>query len=366
MINLMKRIAAIVDLKAIENNMYQATKHLSKNIKRIAVIKADAYGHGAVEVANHLQNNSNINDFAVATFEEALELRENGIKGSILVLGCIDSQNAKDAERLNITVSVGTVEYAEELFSKGSPNAHLQIDTGMSRMGIYCHNESDIKNAVCQIKRIHKAAKGKLTGIYTHFVQSENTDSDLTHIQYNIFTALISACMEQNIEFQMKHCCNSYGAINYGEFALDAVRIGISLYGYGSEVKGLIPAMTFKTKIIKIFEGKKGDKVSYNGTYTLEEDKKIAVCGAGYADGVSRHLSNKGYYIVKGKKANIIGRVCMDLSMIDITGINCSVGDEAIIFGKSIPADEVANICNTISYELLCCVSKRVPREYIK
>lgn len=360
----MKRISATVNLKAIKNNMHQFTKHLPKEVKKIAVIKADAYGHGAVEVAKYLNANAEIFDFAVATFEEAVELRENGIDGSILVLGCIDSENAKDAEKLDITISVGTVEYAKEVFSNGSPKSHLQIDTGMSRMGIYCHSESDIKNAVCQIKMIKKIAKENLIGIYTHFVQSEDTSSPMTSIQYNVFTNLISECEKENISFQIKHCCNSCGSLNFGNFALDAVRIGIGLYGYGADVDGLIPAMTFKTKIIKIFEGKKGDTVSYNGTYTLEEDKKIAVCGAGYADGVSRQLSNKGYYIVKGKKADILGRVCMDLSMIDITGINCSVGDEAIIFGETLSAEEVAKTCNTISYEILCAVSKRVPREY--
>ncbi len=362
----MKRISAIVDLKAISNNLHEVTKHLPESVKRIAVIKADAYGHGAVTVAKYLEENANVKDFAVATFEEATELRENGIKGNILVLGYIESENASAAQKLDITVSVGSFEYAKDLFSHGSPKAHLQIDTGMSRMGVYCHKTDDVDTALEEIKKIWEVSHGNITGIYTHFVQSENEQSPLTKVQYNALTSLISRCEKEGIFFKTKHCCNSLGAINFGEFALDAVRIGICLYGYESSKVKLTPAMTFKTKIIKIFEGKKGDTVSYNGTYTLEEDKKIAVCGAGYADGVSRQLSNKGYYIVNGKKANILGRVCMDLSMIDVSLIDCEVGDEAIIFGKELPADDVAKLCNTISYETLCSVSKRVPREYFE
>lgn len=362
----MKRISAVVDLKAIKNNIHQATKHLPENVKRIAVVKADAYGHGAVAVAKYLQKESQIFDFAVATLEEAIDLRENGIKGSILVLGYIDTKRAEEAQRLDITVSVGSVEYAKELFSKGNVNAHLQIDTGMSRMGIYCHTKEDVPHALEEIKKIYALSSDKLEGIYTHFVQSEITSSDFTEKQYETLISLIKECKKEGIVFKAKHCCNSAGSINFGEYALDAVRIGVSLYGYGSDKVSLIPAMTLKTKIIKIFQGKKGDTVSYNGTYTLEEDRKIAVCGAGYADGVSRHLSNKGYYVVNGKKANILGRICMDLSMIDVTDINCKVGDEAIIFGKEQPADEVAKICDTISHECLCAVSKRVPREYVE
>ena len=361
----MKRILAEVDLKALANNLYEITKDLPENVKRIAVIKADAYGHGAVEAAKYLKKALNTNYFAVATYEEALELRENGIDGDILVLGYILPENAKDAENLNITLSVGTVEYAKEIYEVASPKCHLQIDTGMCRMGIYCHKETDIPEALKEIKEIKEAAKENLIGIYTHFVQSEKTTSPMTKNQYEVLVALASACEKQGISFEMKHCCNSLGAINYKEYALDAVRIGISLYGYDSTAVNLIPAMTLKTKIIKIFEGKKGDTVSYCGTYTLSENKRIAVCGAGYADGVSRQLSNKGYYLVGGKKANVLGRVCMDLSMIDVTGIDCKVGDEAIIFGKELPACEVAQICNTISHEILCAVSKRVPREYI-
>jgi alanine racemase len=270
----------------------------------------------------------------------------------------------KEAERLNITVSVGSVEYAKEVFSIGSPKAHLQIDTGMSRMGLYCHKKEDVENALAEAIEISNIAGENLTGIYTHFVQSDVPDSDLTEIQYESFVSLISACEKKGITFKTKHCCNSLGTVNFENFALDAVRIGICLYGYESDTIPLTPAMTFRTKIIKIFEGKKGDTVSYCGTYTLNENKKIAVCSAGYADGVSRHLSNKGYYLVNGKKANILGRVCMDLSMIDVTDIDCKIGDEAIIFGKDLPATTVADICGTISYECLCAVSKRVPREY--
>ncbi len=360
----MIRIKAEVDLKAIKNNLSEVTKNVSSNIKKIAVVKADAYGHGAVSVAKYLEKEKVIDGFAVATFEEASELRENSVSLPILILGYIDPENAKKAEELNITVSVGDVEYAKALFSYGSPKAHIQVDTGMSRMGVYCHKKEDVENALKDIKEIYSFGKDKIKGIYTHFVESDIPSKETTKIQYESLFSLIEECEKEGIYFETKHCCNSLGAVNFPEYALNAVRIGICLYGYESE--NLTPAMTFKTKIIKIFEGKKGDTVSYLGTYTLEENKKIAVCSAGYADGVSRQLSNKGYYVVNGKKANILGRVCMDLSMIDITNIQCSVGDEAVIFGKELPADEVASLCNTISYEALCNVSKRVPREYTK
>ncbi len=359
----MERIKAEISLKAISDNLFETTKNIPENVKRIAVVKADAYGHGAVEVSKHLQKVAGISNFAVATMEEALELRQGGIGGNILILGYIDPKRAKEAEENEITLSVGTVEYTKAIYENACPDSHLQVDTGMSRMGVYCHKKEDVPFALKEVKKIKEIAKDKLKGIYTHFVQSDIPESNLTSIQYESLISLISACKEEGITFEMKHCCNSLGAVNFGDFALDAVRIGICLYGY--ESKNLTPAMTFKTSVIKIFEGKKGDTVSYCGTYTLEENKRIAVCSAGYADGVSRHLSNKGYYLISGHKANILGRVCMDLSMVDVTDIPCNVGDEAIIFGKELGADEVAGICDTISYETLCNVGKRVPREYI-
>ncbi len=358
----MKRIKATIDLKAIENNLAEATKKIQKGIKKIAVVKADAYGHGAVYVAKHLEGKKLADGFAVATLEEALELRENSVSLPILVLGYIEPEMAKEAEEKKITISVGDIEYAKAVFSYGKPDVHIQVDTGMSRMGIYCHKKEEAKQAAEKVKEIFALSNGKIKGIYTHFVESDIPAKETTKAQYEAFFALIEQCGKEGITFEIKHCCNSLGAVNFPEYSLDAVRIGICLYGY--EAENLTPAMTFKTKIIKIFEGKKGDTVSYLGTYTLEENKIIAVCGAGYADGVSRQLSNKGYYLVNGKKAKILGRVCMDLSMIDVSDICCSVGDEAVIFGKDLPADEVASLCNTISYETLCAVSKRVPREY--
>ncbi len=359
----MERIKATVDLNVICNNLLNTTKHIPDKVKRIAVVKADAYGHGAVAVSKHLQKTMNVDAFAVATLEEGMELRKNGIGGMILVLGYIEPEKAKIAENDNITVSVGTYDYAEKLFSYGSPEAHLQIDTGMSRMGVYCHKNDDIATALEEIKKICVISKNKIKGIYTHFAMSDDPTSNMTHIQYESFNSLINACQNSGITFETKHCCNSMGTVNFSEFALDAVRIGISLYGY--EAKCVTPAMTFKTKIIKIFEGKKGDTISYFGTHILQRDTKIAVCGAGYADGVSRQLSNKGHFLVNGLPAPILGRVCMDLTMIDVSKIDCRVGDEALIFGKELPASDVASLCGTISYETLCNVSKRVPREYI-
>ncbi len=361
----MERTAATVNLKAIHDNLDAITNKIPKTVKRVAVIKANAYGHGAVEVARYFEKNNVTSYFAVATFEEALELRENGINGDILVLGYIPANKAKIAEEKCITISVGSVDYAEEVFSYGFPNAHLQIDTGMSRMGIYCHRAEDIPKAISQIQKIHSLSKGKIKGIYTHFLMSDVPSSGRTELQFEAFTDLISSCEKEGLTFGMKHCCNSAGAANFPEYALDAVRIGIGLYGYECDSRQLTPAMTFKARIIKIFDGKKGDTVSYCGTHTLEKDTKIAVCSCGYADGVTRQLSNKGHYFVNGKKANILGRVCMDLSMIDVSEIECKVGDEAIIFGADIPASYVAQLCGTISYEILCNVSGRVPREYI-
>ncbi len=361
----MERTTAIVNLKAIQNNLDEITNKIPQTVKRFAVIKANAYGHGAVEVAKYFEKNNVTSYFAVATFNEALELRENGINGEILVLGYIPAQKAKIAEEKNITISIGSVDYAEEVFSYGFPNAHLQIDTGMSRLGIYCHCNNDIPEAISQIKKIQSLSKGKIKGIYTHFLMSDIPSSGRTELQFKAFTDLISSCEKEGIAFEMKHCCNSAGAANFPQYALDAVRIGIGLYGYECDTRQLTPAMTFKAKIIKIFEGKKGDTVSYCGTHTLEKDTKIAVCSCGYADGVTRQLSNKGHYFVNGKKANILGRVCMDLSMIDVSKIECKVGDEAIIFGDDIPVSYIAQICGTNCHEILCNVSGRVPREYI-
>lgn len=367
-----QRSQSIISGENIKNNFEYIKTLVPKETRVIAVVKADAYGHGAAEVCHTLEK-AGCGFFAVASFDEGIKLREYGVKSDILVLGVTPPRFAAEICSNDLIQAVNSVEYAKAL-SASAPRlrVHIKVDTGMSRLGLYCHNEGDISAAAHNISKIASLANLNIEGIFTHYACSDNLPppggEDFTKKQFLIFSRLCGECAKAGVEPGIRHCCNSGGIINYPETCLDAVRAGILLYGYmpnGQKNKSLSPAMRFVSHIAQISRLKKGDKVSYGGGFTAERDLDAAVVSIGYADGFSRRLSGNASLAINGVRARVIGRICMDLCVADVTGISCKVGDEAEVFGNIITADELARALGTINYEVLCSVSGRVVKKYI-
>ena len=363
------RVSALINLNNIIENYKNINALLSEKTEFMAVVKANAYGHGDVQVATAL-NNAGCFNFAVATVDEAIKLRKNNVKGRILILGPTEPDRLCEVHDYDIVQSVASYDHALTAASTAPGiRMHLKIDTGMSRTGIYCHRSEDINNAVERAAEVYAVKGINVEGIFTHFAESGNLKSDNTEKQFTMFKSVIDGLTAKGIDVGTRHCCNSAGTLNYPEYHLDMARVGISLYGLPdgecrADIK-LKPAMTFRSKIVQIEELKPGDDVGYSRTYTVKTPIKKAVVSAGYADGFNRLLSNKCEVLINGKRAKSIGRICMDLSMFDVTGIDCKVGDDVILFGEDKHVDEFADIIGTINYEVVCNVSARVPRIYI-
>lgn len=357
------RAEAKISLNAINNNIKSLMKNASSDIKCLAVIKADAYGHGAVEVAKFLNKNG-ISHFAVACAEEGEELRNAGIEGMILVLGKTAPENADKLVANNLSQSCDSVEYAKAILAHGDIKLHIKVDTGMSRLGFYCHDHANIKDCANRIQQIYKIKNANIEGIFTHFADTDH--EDFTRKQFELFKSLTDKLTSNGFNIGIRHCCNSAATAKFPEMHLDMVRLGIGLYGLERSVEGLkmYPAMTVTARISTISEQHNGDTVSYGRTYEVESNKKIAVVSFGYADGMPRLLSNRYSVSVNGHKAQIVGRICMDMFMIDVTNIDCKEGEDVIIFGKDGEVSNMADIINTINYEIVCGISKRVPRIY--
>lgn len=380
MSSFLKRAWADISIDNIEHNYKEIKNSLNKDVKIMAVIKADAYGHGVKYIAPVLQK-FGTDWFAVSNIEEALQLRSLGITKNILILGYTPPFFAKVLSDNNISQTVFDYDYALQLSNYAKKenviiNTHLKIDTGMSRIGFY-HHEFNDDTALNQILEIFKLSNLKNEGIFTHF-SSSDLDGDLqgefTTLQFDLFCDLINNLKNKGIEFQLKHCCNSGAIINYPQMHLDIVRPGIILYGLYPSNKckdklNLKPAMTLKSVISMIKDIKKGDFVSYSKTYKAEKNMKVATIPIGYADGYPRCLSNLGYVMINKKSAEILGKVCMDQMVVNVTDIdNLKVGQEVLLFGKDfngqLDVDKFAAMCNTINYETVCIVGKRVPRVY--
>ncbi len=362
-----------VDLNAIKQN-YKSIKALTAdNVKIMAVVKADAYGHGAVTCARELER-LGADYLAVAFTDEALSLIAEGITLPILILGVPDLSFATEIIENNITATVFDLETAKSLSETAvslnkTAKVHIKVDTGMSRIGFY---GASLLTAE-KIAEINSLPNLEIEGIFTHFAKADDRDKEFTLKQFKKFTDIIECCEKKGVSFKIKHCCNSAAAMLYPEMHLDMIRIGICLYGcYPSKINypaRLTPAMTLKSRVIHLKSLKAGEPVSYGGTYKTKCDEKIATVAIGYGDGYSRLLSDKAEVLVDKSRAKIVGRICMDQCMIDVTNVNnISVGDEVVLFGTKdgchLPVDELADIVGTISYELLCNVGKRVPRLY--
>ncbi|WP_028992606.1 alanine racemase [Thermoanaerobacter thermocopriae] len=365
---------AEIYLDNIVHNLSEVKRWVGKKVKIMGVVKANAYGHGACHVAKVLVENG-VCYLGVATIEEALELRECGINIPILVFGYTPLTQAEELIVNNITQTVFDINYVEELekiaLNVGKKaKVHVKIDTGMGRIGY-----TDLKVAEKEIEKMMEMEGVEVEGIFSHFATSDEKDKSYAEQQFDMFKKLLERLKEKGINIPLKHIANSGAIIDLKYTHLDMVRPGIVLYGsYPSEeVKrplDLRQTMGFKTKIVYIKEVPEGTSISYGKTFITKRKSKIATLPVGYADGFNRLLSNNYHVLVKGKYAAVVGRICMDQTMIDVTDIEgVEVGDDVIIFGnqegEKITAEEIAKKLNTIPYEVYCGISNRVPRIYI-
>lgn len=368
-----KKTRAVIDLEAIAYN-YRKTKEYSSGKRICAVIKADAYGHGAAQVAKRLEAEG-CDFFAAATVDEAVRIRNAGVKGTVLILGYVLDSYLDCAVENDISLAVDTSEHLGKIAEKAAGRRvkiHIKLDTGMNRTG-FCAKSDTLCGDLVTASEIFKANPNMVfEGLFSHFAVADEPDGEpFSEIQYERFAKTAQMLEEIGMKPQIKHICNSAGIRRFSDrMGLDAVRCGISLYGCENSGGEYMPAMEFITTVVNIHEMKKGEKVGYGLDYTAPKDMKIAVIGAGYADGLRRSIAEGGgFVLICGKKAPFVGRICMDMAMVDISDIaEAKVEDDAVIFGYSgnahLSADTAAQIAGTISYEIICGVSARVPRLY--
>lgn len=371
------RIKAVVSLDAIAHNFQEMKNNIGENTKIIAVIKADGYGHGAEAIAALVHDYAYIWGFAVATAEEALQLRSFGVKKPVLVLGIVFDEYFSEMVEKEIRLTACDFSMAEKLSEEAvrqgkTVHIHLGLDTGMSRIGF-----ADIPESVEEIRKIAALPNIRIEGMFTHFARADEKDKAPAVKQLDRYLTFAGLLEEQGIEIPLKHCSNSAGIIRMPEANLQAVRAGITIYGlYPSDeverdIVKLMPAMELKSHVSYIKELESGASVSYGGTYTAAKKIKVATIPVGYADGYPRSLSNKGWVLIHGRRAPIIGRICMDQFMVDVTEIpDVCPGDEVTLIGKDgddfISMETFGDLSGRFSYEFACDIGKRVPRIYIK
>lgn len=365
------RTEAEIDLDALDYNFDNTRKKLPDSVKLLCVIKADAYGHGAVAFAKHLDDKCDF--FGVACIEEAIELKKAGIKTPLLILGTVAHYSFDQVVENDIRIPIYSFDAAKALSDEAvkqnkTVKFHFCVDTGMSRIGFQVNEESaDICKKITGLPNIFAE------GLFSHFATADEKDLSKTINQREQFKKFISYLEERNIDIPIKHINNSAGIMNFDEY-FDMCRMGIITYGlYPSDEvdKSLLdirPVMQWKTHISHIKTLENGREISYGGTYTVVGEKKIATIPVGYADGYPRCLSNKGKVLINGQFAPITGRVCMDQFMVDITGIEAKEGDTVVLVGKSgeneLSMEEVSEAAYSFNYELPCRIARRVPRTY--
>ncbi|MBP5230271.1 MAG: alanine racemase [Clostridia bacterium] len=367
-----QRVRVQIDTGTLLQNYRKIENAVPSGCKIMAVVKADAYGHGAVRVCRLLYG-SGCDYFAVACLEEAVWLRQNGVQGSILILGTTDPVYAKQMCELDLIQTVDSESYGKELAAQVRPDGkklkiHVKIDTGMSRLGIYCHRPEDVSPAADAVESVSKTEGIQICGIFTHFADSDGPEDLVTRAQFAAFRGLLDELERRRVDVGLRHCCNSAAILRYPDMHLDMVRAGLILYGlrpspYCPDI-GLKPAMKLIARISAVRRIRAGDTVSYGCAYKAERDMTIAVLSIGYADGLPRMLSDRLSVRINGKDAPLIGRICMDLCMADVTGIPCRTGDEAVVFDSAEKIEEIAEKLGTINYEVLCLLKKRVALEY--
>ena len=363
-----------IDLSNLEHNYRALRAMLPQGCRFLGVVKADAYGHGAVPVARRLEQ-LGAEYLAVACLDEALELRQAGITTPILILGYTPVERANSLLDNGITQTVYDVDMARALSDAAAAagktlKIHVKADTGMSRLGWLCGGE-DQSAAVEAIAQVCALPGLEAEGIYTHFANADG-DEDYTMLQFTRFLDLLEALKDKGITFAIRHCAASAAALKFPCTHLDMVRPGIALYGHypdpsceGLDGPGLRPVMTLKTRVASVKTVPAGTPVSYGCTHVLDRETRLAALTIGYADGLPRLCSDKLEVLIGGQRAPVVGRICMDMCMADVTGLDVAPGDEVEVFGEHLPIEDVAALAGTIQYELLCAVSPRVHRAYL-
>ncbi len=368
------RCYAEISLEAIGHNIREVKKRLPEGVKLLGVVKANAYGHGAVPVASYLENQ--VDYFATATIEEAVELRENGISAPILILGYVSPSQYGDLVEYDITQTIDSYAQALALEKEAArqnrkAKAHIAVDTGMTRIGFQVtEHDADEAAKIADLPHI------ELEGMFTHFSCADQEDKTYCSMQMEKYDKMTALLAERGVTIPLRHICNSAGIMEFDDHRFEMVRSGIITYGIypSEEVKkerlDLIPALSWKSHVIHVKEVGPGIGVSYGATYVTEKPMtRIATVSAGYADGYPRALSNQGCVLIHGKKAPIIGRICMDQMMVDVTDIpDVQVEDVVTLVGtdgdETITIEEIANPAARFDYEMLCDISSRVTRVY--
>jgi alanine racemase len=379
---------AEIDLQAVKHNLLELKRLTVPSTAIMAVVKADAYGHGAVEVAKTLVEQG-IPYLAVARFSEAMTLRRAGLIVPILLFGHTYPEYLGPMLKYDIRPSINTLESALALSEaarrrRGKVRVHVKIDTGMGRLGVVCDglalpdsSKSARRRAVETVLEIASLPRLEIEGIYTHFANADRSDTGHTNLQFSLFMDILSELTKNGLEPQFRHAANSAALIRMPETHLDMVRPGIALYGLlpSPEVDGdqvnLKPVMSIKTNIIQLKAVPAGFKVSYGGAHETQRATTLATVPIGYADAYSRLLSSRGYMLVRGQRAPIVGRVCMDLTVLDVGHIpDVEPEDEVVVLGcqgeDEISADEIAELVQTIHYEIISTITARVPRIFIR
>ena len=360
---------AVVNLKAISDNIIQIRKKIGDRRDLMAVVKADGYGHGAVQVSQTAIR-SGATCLGVSSLEEGEDLRKAGIEIPILVLGLIQPEEAYKAVGLKLEQTVCTLELASVLDQEARKastrvNVHIKLDTGMGRIGILP------EDTLAFVRRIRRFKNLILKGIFSHFSSADDLDKTFARKQLEIFQGRVREIEAAGIHIPQKHMANSAAILDFPESYLDLVRPGIMIYGlypspHVSRSLKLRPAMTLRTKVTYVKSVPAGIPISYGCTFFTRKKTRVATLPVGYADGYSRLLSNQGMVLIKRQRAPLIGRVCMDMCLVDVSGIkNIRAGDDVILFDKQLSVDEVARNMGTINYEVVCGIGKRVPRVYV-
>ncbi len=373
---LLKRTWAEVSLDALRHNVSVLREGLPESSRFLGVVKADAYGHGAVPVARELEQ-LGAEHLAVSNFEEAVQLRRNNIHLPILILGYTPPEFAREESALQITQEVHSLDYGQALsraLNGDTLNVHVKLDTGMSRLGFFAYDRPE---TLPELQTLDGLPGLHITGTFTHFAVADTPDEKAyTLLQHRRFADTVNAMRVSGIDPGIVHCANSAATIAYPEFAHDMVRPGIATYGLAPspELRGhadLQPLMELKTTLAAIRPFAPGITVSYGRTWETASSRVLAVCPIGYADGLPRRLSGQACFLLHGKRVPVVGRICMDMCMTDITDVpEARVGDTVTVVGRdgdeAVTWDDWADTLGTISYELVCDINKRVPRLYFR
>lgn len=373
-----RRVHADIDLDAVRFNFDQMSKNIPNGTKIMAVVKTDAYGHGAVPIARFIESCEYLWGFATATVDEAVELRQAGIEKPILILGYTFPECYTHIVKHEIHQTIFNLDMAQALSREAvrqnkKAYIHIKLDTGMGRIGY-----QTAKEAAEEAEKISKLPMLEMEGVFTHFANADTSNQEYTLKQIEKFDEMVTAMENVGVTFRQKHCANSAAIIELTGRKFDLVRAGIISFGLwpSEEVKKdvvqLKPILSLKSHVVYVKEVEPGCAVSYGSTWIAKEKRKIATVPIGYGDGYPRSMSNKGYVLIKGRKAPIVGRVCMDQMMVDVTEIpeEIKIGDRVTLIGQdgelSITAEEIGNLSGRFNYELVCDLGNRIPRIYYK